>query len=190
MSRFDEDSLIQLRRDLHRHPEPAWCEFYTTQRIVEELEALDVDDIIIGRDAIKVDDRMAVPDEETRKEWRERALAAGADEDRINKMKGGFTGLVATINEGSGPTIALRVDIDGLLREESTGDDHEPAAEGYRSENPGAMHACGHDAHAAIGVGVLDAISRSDFRGTLKVFFQPGEERVAGGKAMAKSGHL
>jgi aminobenzoyl-glutamate utilization protein A len=52
------------------------------------------------------------------------------------------------------------------------------------------MHACGHDAHAAIGVGVLEAVKGSDFAGTLKVLFQPAEERIGGGRPMAESGHL
>jgi aminobenzoyl-glutamate utilization protein A len=52
------------------------------------------------------------------------------------------------------------------------------------------MHACGHDAHATIGVGVLHEIANSDISGTLKVFFQPAEEQIGGGKALARSGHL
>jgi aminobenzoyl-glutamate utilization protein A len=52
------------------------------------------------------------------------------------------------------------------------------------------MHACGHDAHAAVGVGVIDAILDSDFSGTLKVVFQPAEEVVGGGGPVAASGHL
>jgi aminobenzoyl-glutamate utilization protein A len=52
------------------------------------------------------------------------------------------------------------------------------------------MHACGHDAHATIGLGVLEAVKESEFEGTLKVFFQPGEEMIAGGKSMAESDHL
>jgi len=93
------------------------------------------------------------------------------------------------LNHGPGPVIALRVDIDGLPIEESTDDDHLPAAEAFRSETD-HMHACGHDAHATIGLGVLETIADSDFQGTLKVIFQPAEELVGGGRAVAESGHL
>jgi aminobenzoyl-glutamate utilization protein A len=86
--------------------------------------------------------------------------------------------------------VAVRVDIDGLPVRESDAESHRPAAEGFRSENEGYMHACGHDGHMTVGVGVVDAILASEFEGTLKVFFQPGEELVAGGKPMADSGHL
>ncbi|MCL7418964.1 MAG: amidohydrolase [Halalkalicoccus sp.] len=184
------DHLIEIRRDLHRHPEPAWREFYTTCRIVEELERIGVSDLYVGREAINVDERLAVPDSSELVEWFDRARDAGAKEDVLERLDGGYTGCVAVIEQGEGPTIGLRVDIDGLLRGESEADEHVPAAEGFRSENEGAMHACGHDAHATIGLGVIEAVKESDFEGTLKVFFQPGEEMIAGGKAMAKSEHL
>jgi len=203
---LSEDRLVALRRALHRWPEPAWCEFYTTSRIVEELERIGVagrehdgsvpdetpiDELHIGREAIATDERMAVPDEETLAGSYERALEAGADEELLEELEGGYTGAIAVLERGEGPTIALRVDIDGLPRSESEDPDHLPAAEGFRSKNEGAMHACGHDAHATIGVGVLEAIADSDeFQGTLKVLFQPAEEQIGGGKAMAKSGHL
>ena len=45
----DYDDLRDLRRDLHRRPEPAWREFYTTARIVHELDEIGVDDVQIGR---------------------------------------------------------------------------------------------------------------------------------------------
>jgi len=186
--------LVELRRDLHRHPEPGWREFYTTARIVEELEAMDVDSIHVGPDALAAgadedDLRMGVPDDEELATWYERAREAGADEAILRDLEGGYTGAVAELHRGNGPTVALRVDVDGLPIEEMTDDDHLPAREGFRSET-GAMHACGHDGHATIGLGVLSAVADSDFQGTLKVLFQPAEELVGGGKAMAKSGHL
>jgi aminobenzoyl-glutamate utilization protein A len=182
------DNLVELRRELHRHPEPAWCEFWTTARIVEELDRIGLDELHLGRDALDSDARVAVPDDETLAAWRERALEAGADPDLVERMDGGHTGAVAILRRGEGPTIGLRVDIDGLPREESQSDDHLPAREGFRSET-GAMHACGHDAHATLGVGVLEAVADSAFRGTLKLFFQPAEEQIGGGKPMAESGH-
>jgi aminobenzoyl-glutamate utilization protein A len=183
------DHLVEFRRDLHRHPEPAWCEFYTTARIVESIERVGVDELYVGREALG-EERVAVPDDETLDRWYQQALDDGADPARLEPLRGGWTGAVAVLEQGDGPTVALRVDIDALTREESTDPDHVPAAEGFRSEHEGAMHACGHDAHAAIGVGVLEAVKASDFAGTLKVFFQPAEERIGGGKPMAESGHL
>lgn len=201
-----DDRLVSLRRELHQRPEPAWCEFYTTCRIVEELESIGVagravdgsipdeppiDELYVGPAAIDTENRMAVPDEKTLQKWYDRASAAGADEAVLETLKGGYTGAVAVLERGEGPTIALRVDIDGLPREEADTSDHIPAAEGFRSEHEEAMHACGHDAHATFGIGVLEAIAESDsFEGTLKVLFQPAEEQIGGGKSMATSGHL
>ncbi len=182
------ERLIELRRELHRHPEPAWREFWTTARIVEELERIGVDELYVGRDAL-ADERLGVPDDDEMDEWLERARAAGADPDILERMEGGWTGAVAVLERGEGPTVGLRVDIDALPRAESADDEHLPAREGFRSET-GAMHACGHDAHATIGLGVLEAVTDGDFSGTLKVFFQPAEEVIGGGGPMAQSGHL
>ncbi|MGQ4556260.1 amidohydrolase [Halobellus sp. GM3] len=181
--------LIELRRDLHRHPEPAWREFYTTARVVDELETRDLDAIYVGPEVLG-DDRVGIPDDDELETWLERARTAGAREDILDRLTGGQTGALAVAERGDGPTVALRVDIDALPIDEATGGDHHPAAAGFRSGNEGYMHACGHDAHATIGVGVLDAVLESDFDGTLKVFFQPGEERIVGGEPMAASGHL
>ncbi|QLG50417.1 amidohydrolase [Natrinema halophilum] len=187
------DDLISLRRDLHRKPEPAWREFYTTARIVDELESRlgdDLDGLYVGQDAIAGDHRMAVPVDVELTHWYEQARSAGVDEAVLEHLDGGYTGAVAVLERGDGPTVGLRVDIDGLPQAESTDPTHVPAAEGFRSEHEGAMHACGHDAHATIGVGVLERIAESDFTGTLKVFFQPAEEVVGGGKSMAESDHV
>jgi aminobenzoyl-glutamate utilization protein A len=185
----DYDALLDLRRDLHRHPEPAWREFYTTARLVDVLETRPLDALHVGPEVL-ADDRRGVPTDAELDEWARRAVEAGARADVVDRLSGGHTGLVAVLRHGPGPTVGLRVDIDALPITESDEPSHRPAAEGFRSENEGFMHACGHDAHATVGVGVIDAIAESDFSGTLKVFFQPSEETVAGGEPMAEGGHL
>ncbi|MXR21106.1 amidohydrolase [Halobacterium bonnevillei] len=186
----DADRLTSLRRDLHRFPEPAWREFRTTCRLVDELEAVGVDDLHVGRDAMDPDERMAVPDDADLAEWFERARDADVDESVLSQLAGGYTGVVARLDCGDGPHVGLRVDIDGLLIEESTADDHTPERGGFRSEYAESMHACGHDGHMTIGVGVIEAVQASDFAGTLTVFFQPAEEASGGGKPMAESEHV
>jgi aminobenzoyl-glutamate utilization protein A len=184
------DRLVAFRRELHRKPETAWTEFWTTARIVEELREVGVDHLYVGREAMDPDLRMSVPDDEELDAAWERAREAGADPELLEAMRGGYTGCLAVLERGEGPTVALRVDIDGLPQREADEADHAPAGEGFRSEHEGQMHACGHDAHATFGLGVVEAVKDSEFSGTLKVFFQPAEEVVGGGRAMAESGHL
>ncbi|MDS0295039.1 amidohydrolase [Halogeometricum luteum] len=195
-----ELDLRRLRRAFHRHPEPAWREFHTTARLVEEVEAIGVDELAVGTEAYDPDDRMAAPDadsEEVRR-WMDRAIEQGADEELVEQMAGGNTGLVAVLDrrsresgadaaEADEPHVGLRVDIDGLFIEESDDEDHAPVREGFRSETGETMHACGHDAHMTWGLAVLDAVKRSDFAGRFTVFFQPAEEVSGGGRPMAES---
>ncbi|WP_281193468.1 amidohydrolase, partial [Halorubrum sp. F4] len=186
------ERLVELRRGFHEHPEPGWREYYTTSRLVEEIERIGVDELAVGREAYDPDDRMNVPDEGAHDdgahdEWVERARERGAREDVLEATAGGVTGCVAVLDRGEGPTVGLRVDIDGLLVEESTDDDHEPARGGFRSEHEGVMHACGHDAHMTLGLATLEAVKESDFSGRFVVFFQPAEELGGGGHPMAES---
>ncbi|MFC7198736.1 amidohydrolase [Halospeciosus flavus] len=184
------ERLRDLRRDLHRFPEPAWREFRTTCRLVAELEAVGVDELFVGREAMDPTARMAVPDETELATWYERARASGVDESVLAQLEGGYTGVVARLDCGDGPHVGLRVDIDGLFVEESADPEHAPERGGFRSEYTESMHACGHDGHMTIGVGVLEAVMESDFTGTLTVFFQPAEEESGGGKPMAESEHV
>ena len=191
MSRASRDRLVERRRTFHRYPEPGWREFYTTSLLVDELERIDAEhdadlEIAVGREAMAPDARMAVPDEADLEPWFERARERGARPDVLEATAGGYTGAVARFSRGDGPSIGLRVDVDALFIEEADGDGHRPAAEGFRSEHEGLMHACGHDAHMTIGLGTLEAVLESDVEGTFTVFFQPAEELGGGGKPMAE----
>jgi len=71
------DRLVSLRRSFHRHPEPAWREFLTTARLVDEIRAIGVDELAVGPDAYDPADRMAVTDDDL-EPWIERARERGA----------------------------------------------------------------------------------------------------------------
>jgi amidohydrolase len=125
---------VELRRLLHRHPEPANEEHRTTALI-----------------------------------------AASLDENGIAyHERQGLTGL--WLDVGNEPRIAFRADLDALPIEE-------PEENTPRSQNPGWMHACGHDAHAAIAFGIAVALRRLDLVSGVRVLFQPAEEAFPGGAA-------
>lgn len=88
----------------------------------------------------------------------------------------GKTGVVGLL-EGTrpGPTLLVRFDMDALPITEETGAE-------YASQNPGVMHACGHDAHTAIGLTVAKMLHthRDELAGTIKFCFQPSEEGPSG----------
>ncbi len=91
------------------------------------------------------------------------------------------TGVVGLIEGGKGPgkTIALRADMDALpILEANTAD--------YASKNPGKMHACGHDVHTSslLGTARLLQANREHFAGSIKLIFQPSEEKLPGGASV------
>jgi len=98
------------------------------------------------------------------------------------------TGVVALI-EGKNPqakTVALRGDMDALPITETN--DVE-----YKSQNTGVMHACGHDVHTSSLLGVARILNdlKNEFEGSVKLIFQPGEEKLPGGASlMIKEGVL
>jgi aminobenzoyl-glutamate utilization protein A len=188
LTSFDGRSLHEIRRDLHRHAEAGWKEFRTSALLAAELERLGYE-VFLGEDTVATDERMGVPPADEVAAARERAREEGAPAEYLDAM-GDITGVVATRTFGDGPAVGLRTDIDALERQEAMDDDHRPASEGFASVHPGEMHACGHDAHAAIGLGVARAFADGGFDGTLKLFFQSAEEGGRGGKPMAESGHL
>lgn len=136
---------------------------------------------------------MGVPDEKTTRAHLERVLAYGCEEAYLtDDMREGFTGVVGVLRCGEGPTLGLRFDIDALGMQECPDDAHRPTRKGFASVNPGMMHACGHDAHVAIGLGTAKLLAgmKDRLHGTVKLLFQPGEEGARGAKAMVAAGHL
>ncbi|HEX2404525.1 MAG TPA: amidohydrolase, partial [Acidimicrobiia bacterium] len=123
---------VELRRLLHRHPEPANEEHQTTALIAASLD--------------------------------ENGLAY---QDRRPE-----TGLWLDI--GPKPLIGFRADLDALPI-------HEPEENVPRSQNPGWMHACGHDGHAAIAFGIAVALRQLELPVGVRLLFQPAEEAFPGG---------
>jgi aminobenzoyl-glutamate utilization protein A len=182
----DRSRLVALRRSFHRYPEPGWREFLTTARIVDELRAIGADEIAVGPEAYDPDARLGVPAAAELDAWFADATDRYEGASPVfETIKGGTTGVVAVLEGGDGPTVGLRVDIDALPVTEATDGAHVPAREGFRSERDGYMHACGHDAHITFGLGTIETLSKRDFEGTLVVFFQPAEELLGGGTALA-----
>jgi amidohydrolase len=104
----------------------------------------------------------------------------------------GKTGVVGRLGSGDGPTIAIRADMDALPIH-----DHKDVP--YRSQNEGVMHACGHDAHTAILLGVAHLLKQSyssePWQGNVRFLFQPSEEafdenEISGATAMISDGAL
>ena len=122
---------------------------------------------------------LGMQETETAKFVAARLEQLGLDDIRTGIANTGVTALIRGTNPdgpGAGKVVMLRADMDALPIEEAN--DVE-----YRSQNPGVMHACGHDAHTAIQMGVARMLmaKRDQFAGTVKVLFQPCEEAPPGG---------
>jgi amidohydrolase len=129
-------SLVEWRRDFHRHPETAFQEHRTSGVVRAFLEATGIEVRACGE-----------------------------------------TGLRGVLRGGRpGRTVALRADMDALPVAEIA--DHD-----YQSQNPGVMHACGHDGHMAILMGAARVLAarRETLEGNVVFLFQPSEESLPGG---------
>ena len=97
----------------------------------------------------------------------------------------GRTGVLAELGPSGGPVVALRVDMDALPVEERTGLP-------YASLNQGLMHACGHDIHTTVGLGVARILAplADQLGGTVRLLFQPAEETAQGAAWMVADGAM
>ena len=92
------------------------------------------------------------------------------------------TGVVGTLKNGDGPSIALRADLDALNMTEL-------GNRGHKSTCDGKMHGCGHDGHTAMLLGAAEHLARhKPFKGTVHFVFQPAEENEGGGRGMVDEG--
>ena len=137
--------MVEIRRELHRHPELSWQEHETAGRVTRCLDELGI---------------------------RYRTGVAG-------------TGVVAELpGRHTEKVVALRADMDALPVHEETGLE-------FASVNEGVMHACGHDGHTSMLLGAASLLAaEGELPATVRLIFQPAEERGAGAKAMIEAGVL
>lgn len=146
------DYVIQCRRDIHRHPEISGYEVITSKYIEEEIK------------------KTGLPYEQivlTKENFPEKDVKD--------------TGWLVILETGKpGPRIALRADIDGLPVPEQ--DNNLAGPRVCKSEEEGKCHACGHDAHTAMLLGALKALSskKDELMGTIFFVFEEGEENGRG----------
>ncbi|SHE51499.1 M20 metallopeptidase family protein [Clostridium fallax] len=144
-----KDKLIEIRRDLHEHPELGFEEWRTSGKIKEFLEKEGIEYFSLAKTGV------------------------------CGIIKG--TGNVGDKEK----VIALRADMDGLPIQDKK------VCE-YKSQEPGKMHACGHDAHTTILLGAAKLLNENKnlFSGKVKLIFEPAEETVGGARNMIEEGVL
>ena len=159
------DEVVAIRRQLHQHPELSFCEKDTAELIKRCLASKNIDyqsDIagygvvatIIGKSSFRAKSRNLLQSNE------------------ISPLRYAPVEMTERV-------IALRADMDALPI-------HETTDLPYRSVNDGVMHACGHDAHTAMLLGIAFILNDlcDNFSGTVKLVFQPGEEKLPGGASL------
>lgn len=182
--------IVKLRRDFHQYPELGFTEFRTAAIVVEYLREYGYD-VLFGKDTLDGPSCLGMPDENVIEDAFNRAIQHGANPDIVENMRGGYTAVVGTLKgKESGPTVAFRFDMDALPIQESSEAYHFPQKEGFGSTFDQCMHACGHDGHTAIGLGLAERLSDRAFKGTVKLIFQPAEEGGRGAVAMVEKGML
>ncbi|WP_298068868.1 amidohydrolase [uncultured Mailhella sp.] len=183
-----QEELVAIRRALHSHAESGLSEFWTTSFLAEKLAALGCE-VHLGEEVMDRAVMMGSPSPEVQKKRLQAALEQGADPKWIEKMDG-LTGLMVDIRPDLPMHSVLRFDIDCVDVSESHDADHKPAAESFASINEGECHACAHDGHATIGLGVaMELMRRRDaLKHNVRLIFEPAEEGSRGALPMVSAG--
>lgn len=182
-----QEEIIQWRRLIHKYPEPAWCEFGTATFVAQSLKKWGFK-VYMGQDLL-CDERMNLPTKKSLDGFYAKAMERqDLDKELLEKTKGGYTAVAGVLNNGDGPVKLFRVDMDALPIMESQAKEHLPFMQKFASTHNGFMHACGHDAHTAIGLGFAKYLSehQKNIEGTVIVLFQPAEEGLGGMAAVVK----
>ena len=187
------NQLTEYRREFHKYPENGWREFRTSARVAEILTGMGYD-VAMGPDVIEpgsVGEPERLSEEQIRQEM-ERAVRQGADPAFVKRTQG-WPGVMAVLDTGrEGPVSAMRFEMDCLPYDEPQRPGYRPCDEGYLSCNPQSVHACGHDGHTAIGLGIAAELMKrkGELKGKIKLFFQPAEETFYGAQSIVDKGHL
>lgn len=185
-----KEQLVAWRRDFHRHPEQGFLELRTASIVAGELDRLGYA-LKTGLEVMDPKHMMGRPDPQAIEKQLEWARQNGANLKYLDRFQEGYTGIVAEWDTGkAGPVTTFRVDMDALPIVESDDAGHYPQQHGFRSSVHGSMHACGHDAHTSIGLGLAVRIAKraESFGGKIRIIFQPAEEGTRGAKSMTAAG--
>jgi hippurate hydrolase len=165
-------SLRQIYEHLHRNPELSFQEKNTSAILAAEMKRLGFTVTTGVGDA-----------------WTK--ARAKKEYGKVEDGVGGY-GIVAVLQNGPGPTLMIRTDMDALPLVEKTGLPYASAARdtAWSGEESGVMHACGHDIHMTVWLGTArDLVARkSEWKGTLVMIAQPAEEIGLGSMAMFEDG--
>lgn len=186
---------IHLRRMFHRRPEIGWCEYWTTSALASECRKMGLAPLV-GREIMEDEGRLGLPDAGTRADAAKAALTEeegipGADPAILDRM-GACTGALVDLAPDREPGLVIRCDIDALPVRECGSVTHLPHASGFDSLKDGWCHACGHDGHMAMVLGLARRLAAGEVRPQRNVLliFEPAEETTGGAAPICATGLL
>lgn len=168
----DYPYVFELYKHFHQNPELSFREIETSKRVAAELQGLGFNVTTGVGDA-----------------WVKKKAKAVAG--KVDDGVGGY-GVVAVMENGPGPVLMIRADMDALPLEEKTGLPYASVvrSKDYLGQEAPVMHACAHDSHVAMLIGVARRLvaMKGQWKGTLVLVGQPAEEIGLGARAMLEDG--